>query len=159
MSVTPYAANGAKFYVSASAVYSEPASAAAYEALVWEQVSGVESMGEYGDEAQIITAADLQASRMFKAKGPRDAGTLALTVLDAPSDTGQQRLVTAESVAQNYAFKVELPNKLSEGGTNELQYFIGLVSSKRQNVGNVSNIVRRTFNIAINSQITHTAAT
>jgi hypothetical protein len=156
---TPYAAGGAKISICTTARYVEPASIAAYSALTWQEIGDVESIGEYGDEAQILTAATLQDSRTFKGKGPRDAGTMALTVLDRPDDTGQAQLITAEGVAQNYAFKVELPNKLTSGGTNELNYFIGLVSSKRINVGNVTNIVRRSFNIAINSAITTTAAT
>lgn len=156
---TPYSANGAKFYVSSAAVYTEPADSTAYAALSWVEVGDVESIGEFGDESQIITAATLQDSRVFKGKGPRDAGTLALTVLDRPDDTGQQQLVTAEASIANYAFKLELPNKLTSGGANELDYFIGLVTSKRHNVGNTTNIVRRTFNVAINSKITQVAAT
>jgi hypothetical protein len=156
---TPYAASGARFYVTTSAVYTEPANAAAYLALTWVEVADVESIGEYGDEASILTAATLQDSRVFKGKGPRDAGTIALTVLDRVDDAGQAQLITAEGVSQNYGFKVELPNKITTSGTNELNYFIGLVSSKRLNVGNTSNIVRRTFNIAVNSAITTTAAT
>lgn len=156
---TPYAAAGAKVYVSNAAVYTTPANAAAYAALTWVEIGDVESIGEFGDEAQIITAATLQDSRVFKGKGPKDAGTMPITVLDRPDDTGQLQLVTAEASNANYAFKVELPNKLSSGGTNQLEYFTGLVSSKRQNIGNTSNIVRRTFNVAINSEITEVAPT
>ena len=155
---TPYAATGARLYVS-SAVTSEPANAAAYAALSWTEVGDVESIGEYGDESQIITAATLQDSRVFKGKGPRDAGTLVLTVLDRPDDTGQDALVTGEGTFFNYPFKITLPNKLTSGGTDEINYFIGLIMSKRLNVGDTTNIVRRVFNIAINSQITVTDPT
>ena len=156
---TPVASTGAKFYIANAAVYSEPANAAAYAALTWVEVGDPESIGPYGDEAQVITAATLQDSRVFKGKGPNDAGTLELTVLDRPDDTGQQALIAAALALPNYAFKVELPNKLTSGGTNQLDYFIGLVTSQRINVGSAANIIRRTFNIAINSKVTTTAAT
>lgn len=155
---TPYAAVGTTFSISNAAVYSEPVNAAAYAALTWVTVGNVESIGEYGDEAQIITAATLQDTRVFKGKGPRDAGTVSLVCLDRPDDTGQIQLITAEAAIQNYAFRVVLPNKLTSGGSNEIDYFIGLVSSKRLNIGTVSNIVRRQFNIAVNSAITITPA-
>jgi hypothetical protein len=156
---TPYAAAGGKVYISNAAVYSEPADAAAYAALTWVEVGDPESVGEFGDEAQIITAATLQDTRVFKAKGPRDAGTLPLVVLHRPDDTGQQQLITAELTNLNWGFKIELPNKLTSGGSNQLIYFMGFVASQRLNPGNVSNIVRQTFNIAINSKLTIVAPT
>lgn len=156
---TPSGSIGTKVWISNAAVASEPANAAAYALLSWVEVGDVSNLGEYGDEAQIATASTLQDSRTFKAKGPRDAGTLVVTVLDRPDDAGQIKLIAAEADLLNYAFKVELPNKLTVSGTNQLEYFIGLVTSKRLTVGDANNIMTRTFNVAINSAITTVAAT
>ncbi|MFO1126373.1 MAG: phage tail tube protein [Methylocystis sp.] len=155
---TPYGASGAKVYISA-AVTSEPADAAAYAALSWTEIGDVDSLGDFGDEASILTATTLQDQRTFKAKGPRDAGTMVITCLDRPDDAGQIALVAAEATKYNYPFKVVLPNRLTTGGTDEIEYLIGLVSSKRLNVGDASNIVKRVFNVAVNSKITPVAAT
>ncbi len=155
---TPYGASGAKVYI-APAVTSEPADAAAYAAQSWTEIGDVESLGDYGDEASILTATTLQDERTFKAKGPRDAGTLVITVLDRPDDVGQIALIAAEASKFNYPFKIVLPNRLTTGGTDQIEYLIGLVASKRQNVADASNIVKRIFNVAVNSKITEVAPT
>lgn len=155
---TPYSANGTKIYI-APAVTSEPADAAAYAALSWTEIGDVESIGDFGDEAQILTANTLQDERTWKGKGPRDAGTLVITVLDRPDDSGQVAAIAAEAAKFNYPFKIVLPNRLTVAGTDQIEYLIGLVTSKRLNVGDTSNIVRRVFNVAINSKVTTTAAT
>jgi hypothetical protein len=148
---TPYSAGGAKISICTTAQYVEPASIATYSALTWQEIGDVESIGEYGDEAQILTAATLQDSRVFKAKGARDGGTLSLTCLDRPDDTGQQALITAEGVNPGmFAFKVELP---TTPGASNINYFCAKISSKRLNVGTAANIVRRGFNLAITTQV------
>lgn len=154
----PYGASGTKVYI-AAAVLAEPADATAYAALSWTEIGDVQSVGDYGDEAQVLTESTLQDSRIFKSKGPRDAGTLAITVLDRPDDAGQLALIAAEGTNYSYPFKVILPNRLTTGGTDQIEYLIGLVTSKRLNVGNTGNIVKRTFNVAVNSKITEVAPT
>jgi len=148
-----YSANGTRIYIGA-AVTEEPADAAAYALIAWTEVQGVESIGDLGDETEILTATTLLDGRVFKGKGPRDAGTLPLVCLDRPDDAGQIALVAAEGTNFNYPFRVVLPNRITVGGQDQTEYFIGLVSSKRLNVGDVSNIVRRRFDVAINSKIT-----
>lgn len=155
---TAYSPNGTRFYIG-TAQTSVPADAAAYAAISYTEIGGVESIGDYGDEAQVLTASALADQRVYKVKGPRDAGTLTLTVLDRPDDTGQAAAITAEATQFMYAIKVVLPNQITVGGTGETEYFCALVSSKRLNVGNASNIVKRMFNLAINSAVTQVPAT
>ena len=153
-----FTATGAKFYIGPSVTNATDTSAE-YAALSWTEVGMIETLGEFGDESNEVTFAVLGDGRIRKAKGARNAGTLAITVAHASDDTGQQAVIAAEATYNNYAFKVELPNKLNATGTNELQYFRGLVMSKRQNVGNNDNVVRRTFNIGVNSEIVSVAPT
>lgn len=154
----PFAASGTTFSIVAASA--TPANAAAYAALTpWQAVGLVESVGEFGDEASAISFAALGDGRVRKSKGARDAGTLSLTVAYDSTDAGQTLLETAEGTNVNYAFRVVLPIKATSGGTNEILYFMGLVMSKRNNVGNNDNIVRRTFNIAVNTAITRVAPT
>lgn len=153
-----FTASGTKIYV-ATIGATPPATSANYAALTWAEVGLVESIGEYGDESSAVNFAVLGDGRQRKGKGARDAGTLAITCAHDGTDGGQQDLVDAEASNVNYAFKVVLPNKLNATGTNEIQYFRGLVMSKRLNVGNNDNIVRRTFNVAVNSEIVVVAPT
>lgn len=118
----------------------------------WTEVGLVESVGEYGDEANPVTFQALGDGRVRKSKGARDAGTLALVCGHDPTDAGQAALIAAEGTNVNYAFKIILPDG-PVGYSDTIQYFRGLVMGKRQNVGNNENIVRRNFNIGINTEI------
>jgi hypothetical protein len=154
----PYANSGARVFISA-AVVTEPADAAAYAALSWTEIGDVLSLSGFGDEAQILSTATLQDERVFKAKGPRDSGTLEITCLNREDDTGQIAAVAAEQTAYNYPIKVELPNKLTTGGTNGLKYMIGLVSSRRLGAIDPTSFGQIAFMVALNSKITSVAAT
>ena len=117
------------------------------------EVLEVEDLGEFGDEAEEVTFASLSDGRMRKLKGVRDAGTMAVIVGDDPTDAGQTALVSAEADVLDYNFKVVLNDKLTDLGTPSEHYFRGKVMSKRLAVGTVNNVLRRTFNIGVNSEI------
>lgn len=154
-----FTATGAKLYIGPS-VTSATDTASEYAALTpWTEVGMIETLGEFGDESSEVTFAVLGDGRIRKAKGARNAGTLAITVGHVADDTGQAAMIAAEATYSNYAFKVVLPNRLNATGTDEIQYFRGLVMSKRQNVGGNDNVVRRTFNLGVNSEIVVVAAT
>jgi hypothetical protein len=156
----PYTAAGSQVFIAPS-VATEPANAAAYAALTWVEIKGVMTIGEYGDEASTITASIIGDARVRKAKGPRDAGALSLSVAHWPDDPGQAALVAAEaqSGSVQYPIKVVVPNKVTSGGTNEIDYFMGQVASKRLNLGGNDTIVGRTFTINVNSAVTEVAPT
>lgn len=110
------------------------------------EVKKVESYGDFGDESAAVTFNSVGGGRIEKAKGSKDAGTLALTVGYVPDDPGQLAMELAETSIENFAFKVVFPD-------GETQYFRGLVMSRRRNVGTADNVIKRTFNIGINSEI------
>lgn len=132
---------------------------AQYEADSYIEVGEVESLGEFGDSSENIKFASLADGRMRSFKGPRDAGEMAVTVGDDGSDDGQVAMVAAEGTKFDYNFKVVLNDAATLGGTGSISYFYGKVMQKRQNVGNVSNVVRRNLTVALNSAIIEVAAT
>jgi len=145
-------ASGTRVFIGAAAG-STIDTIAEFEAISgWTEVGLVESVGEYGDEANPVTFQALGDGRVRKSKGARDAGTLALVCGHDPTDVGQAALIAAEGTNNNYAFKIILPDG-PVGYSDTIQYFRGLVMGKRQNVGNNENIVRRNFNIGINTEI------
>jgi hypothetical protein len=148
-------AGGAKLYIGGPN-QNRNSVLADYEADSYVEVGEVEDMGEFGDSADPISFTALSDGRTRKFKGPRDAGTQNIVVGDDPTDEGQLALEGAEGENLNYNFKVELNDKLTLNGENSVHYFIGMVMSKRRNVGNVSNVVRRTFVVGVNSAITST---
>jgi hypothetical protein len=124
-----------------------------FAALAWVEVGLVETYGEIGDEAAAVNFAAVGDGRVRKSKGARDAGTMALTVGHDPTDLGQMAMEAAEGTNKNYAFKMVLPDRPDEDGTDTVQYFRGLVMSRRRNIGGNDNVIRRTYAIAINTEI------
>lgn len=145
-------ASGTRVYIGV-AVASTIDSIAEFEAVsTWTEVGLVESVGEYGDEANLVTFQAVGDGRVRKAKGARDAGTLALVCGHDPTDVGQAALIAAEATNDKYSFKIVLPDG-PVGYSDTIQYFRGLVLGKRQNVGNNENVIRRNFSIAIDSEV------
>lgn len=146
-------ASGTKIFIGPSKTAAEADTIPEYAALTWVEIGLVESIGEYGDESSAVTGAVLGDGRTRKAKGARDAGTMAVVCFHDELDVGQIAMVAAEASSANFTFKVELPDKPNDAGTNTIQYFRGLVMSKRLNVGSNDNIIRTTFNVGVNSEI------
>lgn len=134
-----------------------PKTLVAFEAITqWVDVGEVEDLGEFGDESESVSFTALLDARTRKLKGPRDAGSLAIVVGDDMLDTGQIAMEAAEASPLDFVMKVELNDAITIGGDNSVHYFYGKVMSKRRNVGNASNVVRRTFNVGVNSEILST---
>lgn len=147
-------AAGAKLFIATTAGI--PANLAAYQALTFVEVGEVEDLGEFGDESERVTFTALSDARTRKLKGPRDAGEQTIVVGDDMNDAGQIAMEAAEASPLDWPFKVQLNDAVTVGGDDSLHFFSGKVFSKRRNVGNVSNVVRRSFVIGINTEILST---
>jgi hypothetical protein len=149
-------AAGAKLYIGGTTAIdttSNETAIADFEDETWVEVAEVEDLGELGDEAADITFTSLGDSRVRHLKGARDAGTRTVVVGDDPLDAGQQDLIDAEATNFEYNFKVELLNAPSELYSNGVEYWRGLVMSKRRAVGTNDNVIRRTFVIGCNTKV------
>lgn len=130
-----------------------------YEADSYVEVGEVEDLGQFGDQSQTITFATLKDGRVRKFKGPRDAGDMAVVCGADSSDDGQAAAIAAEATPFAYNIKVMLNDALTISGTPTTIYFRAKVMSKRRNVGNVSNVVKYDFTLAVDSALTEVAAT
>jgi hypothetical protein len=151
-------ATGAKLFIAPSQA-TKPADATAFAALTWTEIKFISNLGEYGDEAAEITFPVLGDARVLKAKGARDSGAMTVNVAHVVGDPGQAALVAAEKTANNYPFKVTMPNRLTPGGTDEINYLWGLVRSRRLNVGANDNVLQKNFAISMNAEPLEVAAT
>ena len=150
--------SGSKFYISTTAAASTVDDVAGYEALTFTEVEEIEDLGNIGDVSTEVTGAAIGDSRIRKAKGARNAGTMNVICFDTvPLDAGQTALIAAEKTVSNYAFKIEFPPPVT--GTAEIQYFRGLVMSNELRLGTNDNIRRRAYNIGVNSAVTIDPAT
>jgi hypothetical protein len=81
--------SGAKLFIGANSVTSSVDTLAEFEAISpWIEVGLVEDLGELGDESSSVTGAAIGDGRIRKAKGARDAGTLAVKCFHDPIDVG-----------------------------------------------------------------------
>lgn len=152
MAIAPAA--GTKFYISTLPVTDlNPDTIGEFGALSWTEVKEVETIGDYGDEANLIPFAALSDARVRKQKGARDAGTCPIVCGADPTDPGQLLMIQAEASDYQYGFRVIINDSQSSLMTDSIHYFRGLVASKRLGIGGVDNIPRRTFNIGITSPI------
>lgn len=130
-----------------------------FEADTYQEVGEIEDLGEFGDQAEEINFTALPDRRVRKFKGSFNAGTLTAVCGSDSVDGGQDAMIAAFATDDDYNFRVQLNDKLTTGGTPTVLYFRGKVMSKQRNVGNVSNVVRQTFAVGINSEIFEVAAT
>src|SRR4029077_20020012 len=126
--------SGTKVYISTTPAASTVDDVAGFEALTFTEIMEVEYIGNIGDVSTEVTGAAIGDSRIRKAKGARNAGTMNVICFDTvPLDDGQTALIAAEKTYDNYAFKIELPPPAT--GTAEIQYFRGLVMSNELRLG------------------------
>lgn len=140
---------GAKIYIGTTAA---AANLTAFEADTYTEIKEVEDLGEFGDESAEVEFTSIGDSRKRRYKGTRDAGVLELVCGRDPLDPGQVAALAAEQVKDAYNFKVVV-NDAPVGGTPTTYYFRALVMSAKNSFGTVDNIVKVTFNLAINSAI------
>ncbi len=145
-------ASGTRVFIGASATSTVDTIDEFEATSMWVEIGLVESVGEIGDEANPVTFQALGDGRVRKAKGARDAGTMALVCGHDPTDTGQAAVEAAEATNNNYMFKLVLPDG-PVGYSDTILYFRGLVMGKRKNIGNNENVIRNQYNVGINSEI------
>ncbi|CDZ27990.1 phage tail protein [Neorhizobium galegae] len=131
------------------------ATAVAYAADDWTEITNIMDVGEAGSEAEIVTAKLVDQDYVKKAKGSRDNGTMELVVARDSGDEGYQALVAAEQGSAGYNFKVELNDKPSAGASpkNSVFYFNAIVASRRNSFNDADSIVQTTFSLAISGAI------
>lgn len=149
---------GAKIWIG-PAQTSEPANAAAYAALSWTEIGHVVNFGDLGDEYEVVKLTEVGDARVRNLAGAADAGTIQLSVADVPDDAGQIAAIAAAAARSTYAFKVQVPNKITPGGTGQIDYFLGMISSTRRGGGGANSVVTRSLNVAISTKLTTVAAT
>ena len=147
-------ASGTQVFIGASVTVQEADSLAEFQAMsAWTEIKNVESVGEFGHQSNDVTFAALGDARTQHAKGARDAGQMTITVAHDPLDVGQAAIEAAEQTNFNYAFKVVLPDAPTAAYGNTVQYFRGLVQSRRKNIGTNDNVIRNTYNVGVNSEL------
>lgn len=127
---------------------------AEFAALSYTEIKQVESLGDFGDTANIVTFTSLADARVRKIKGSRDAGEVSLVCAYVADDPGQVLAITNEQTKLNYGVKVELADKgPGSGALNTIIYFAGPVNSAAFSVGEADNVVRLNITLPITTKL------
>jgi len=148
--MTVKTASGSKIYIGTTA---SATTLAAYQADTYTEIGEVEDMGEFGDSSSEVTFASIGDARVRKSKGARDAGTMAVVVGHDPLDAGQDAMETAEQTNYEYNFKVVIADAKNANFSSTVKYFTGPIMSQRMNIGANDHIVRKTYNIGVNTAL------
>lgn len=156
-----FTTSGATIAITANTTAPGTFDATGYAALSYTAISKVESLGQFGDESQLVTFDDIADGRTKKLKGQRNAGDLQLVLGIDDTDGGQSALRTAEAddSTGDYYFKVTLPNKQASAGADAIRYFGGKVMSVREQPDGANNVAKLLVTIGINTAIVRVAST
>lgn len=124
-----------------------------FEADTYIEIGEIEDYGQFGDTAAEVTGTAVGDRRVQKFKGSLNSGTMALVCFRDSQDAGQAALRAAMKSDLDFNFHIVCNDKPTPAGTPTEYFFRGKVMSTSENVGNVDNLMRTTFNIGINSEI------
>jgi hypothetical protein len=122
-------------------------------------VGMIETISEFGDTSEDVTANVINEGRTRHAKGTRDAGTCTITCFWKPDDPGQQDLMDAETTSNRFAIQISPRDRLTPAGTDSSSYFRGLVRSARRSELSANEPQRIVFEIGIDSAVTYVPST
>lgn len=119
-------------------------------ALTFVEVGKVESIGEFGPQAQDVTFTPLKGPSVQHLKGAIDNGMLPVVYAHDPLDLGQIALRAAQATKFEYAVKIVLNDEADANDTPTTFYARGPVFGNRANVGGANDVTKRTSNIGLN---------
>lgn len=134
-------ASGAKLYICATPT-PDADTQAEFEALVWVQIKGIESVGRIGrtKKTSTFTALEDGEERIFP--GAYQAINLEVVAGKNSSDPGQQEVATAVGTKFRFPMKLELADAPDEDHTNTIKYFHAFALSDQDDIGNDTNVVK-----------------
>ncbi len=128
-------------------------SAEEYSVLTWTEVGETSTLGEFGDQKDIVMFRALADARQRKLAGIADAGEVPVVVGRDPFNIGQQTLRAAARTKFEYAFKIQAADNLDANDTPSVFYFGAIVGSAREAPGDGSEAWTTTFNLAVNTDV------
>jgi hypothetical protein len=129
------------------------ATKSAYAALTWVELSGVETVSEFGDTSADVSFNLLKENRARHLKGPDDGGDLTIVCAHDPLSTSQAAVVGFRKKPYAYAFKVMTADGADDNDVDSVFYFQARVMSARLAVGEGTTESRRTLVLGIDTEV------
>ena len=113
-------------------------------------ITGITDIGEFGDSAEIVKVLTVDAGRVRKLKGARDAGSFEITVERSMADAGQIAVRAAAATDLEFNLKIEGPDvpNANAGSKPTTQFLRGLVSDKTK-FGDANAILSQVFSFEL----------
>jgi len=157
-----YPVAGAKLYIGSAAIAlpSADVTSSTFSSVTWTEIDGWETMGGFGDAAEVITTQLINRGRDVKQKGTRNAGSMENNFARMTDDAGQIALIAAEKTNDNYPFKIEWDDEPASGSapTPTKHECLGLVTSANVTGGGANTIWMLSNTVEINTNILETIA-
>jgi hypothetical protein len=122
-----------------------------FEALNWQEVKNVGSIGESGTSTNVPTYDELGTEVTQKQKGISNAGDPTVECARNPTDKGQMAMRAAALTKLNYAYKTE-DNDAPSGYTNSIYYNRGLVTGPTRPNGRNEDFILEVFTLGLNQK-------
>jgi hypothetical protein len=163
MSARLFATAGSKLYIGPAKAFTGtdftvsdfPSTGAG--AITWTEIGGTTNLGATGDTAELITTTHINDSRVRKAKGTRNAGSMTVVCDLSYDDPGQLALIAAEKTRDTYAFKLVF-NDAPAGGTPSARYFTALVMGTSEELNEANSVAKFNTTLELDSNIVRVAA-
>jgi len=112
----------------------------------YTEITGITDIGEFGDTAEAVKVLTIDAGRVRKLKGARDAGSFEITVERNMADAGQIAVRAAAATSYEFNIKIEGPDRPNDaaGSKPTMQFLRGLVSDKTK-FGDANAILSQIF--------------
>lgn len=147
---------GTSFRISTTVPAATVDTTAEYAALTYTNVGGLRTLGEFGDESQLVKFEIIGDGRTRTLAGSKDGGVLECLCAFDLTDAGQLAMIAAFDANNEYAFRIEPDDGVT---TNSVFYFKGPVTAKRIVAGENNSVLSIRFNVSVNSDVLHVAAT
>lgn len=126
-----------------------PLSKEDYEALNWQQIGNVGSVGESGMNENIVSYDELSTDVTQKLKGIANAGDPVIECARNPTDKGQIAMRAAAATRLVYAFKIEDADAPNVGYTNTVYYNRGVVAGPTRPNGRNEDFILENFTLGL----------
>lgn len=127
----------------------EEAAIEAFEADSYTEIGGLNNMGEFGANANIVQFPLVSDDYVTKSKGTRDAGDPAVVCGRLSDDPGQILLRSGERTRFYYNFKLVLADAVDLNHTDTVIYMRGMIGGTPIQTGGNEDFVTETYTLAL----------
>jgi hypothetical protein len=141
---------GAKIYIGPTTA---AATAQEYAALTYVEITGVETIGDFGATFSTVKHNPLSGAPTKKMKGSKDSGDSEIALARDPLDPGQIALMAALASRFEYAFKITVEDAADANDIDSVFYFHAIVNKGNTKIDSVDAVTKRNVTLGISSEI------